>query len=218
MFGLYMLGLYIIARVISAFIDLKGEKDRRNKARRENDDIWVDRYGTAHHTNNDQPFMLVTDFKTRDIIEKNPYSGEIVRNVTKETKINREKEKRSEAINNGMCLYAFEPHNKEFEHRTDVIKGSRWKDVYTDNIYVPRTFNGTKTLFLNIKTGLFDYYDDLYSSNVIKSEILHIIEKANETQKDLINKYGIDNKSPIWRNELSAIISDNPRCKKEYYV
>lgn len=218
MFGLYMLGLYLIARVISCVIDCKTDIDSRNKAREEGKKTWVDRHAVTHHVENDEPFMLVTDFKSRDVMEINPYTGEKIRNVSQNYREKREREKRAEAISNGMRLYAFEPDNINYSHRTDAIKGIRWKDVYTGDIYVARNYNTADVLFLNLKTGLYDYYDDLYSENMTKSEMQHKIDTINQGQKILIDQFGIGERSPIWRNDLCAVMCRKPRCRKENYV
>ena len=86
MFVLYMVIIFIGARIVSSIIERKSELDWRNKARKNGDPIWVDRYGTAHHTENDKPFMYTTDYKTGDVVERNPYNGKIYRNISRENR------------------------------------------------------------------------------------------------------------------------------------
>lgn len=211
MFGLYMVIIFIGARIVSSIIERKSELDWRNKARKNGDPIWVDRYGTTHHTENDKPFMYTTDYKTGDVVERNPYNGKIYRNVSRENRKKLEEERKNEAIKNGCRLYAYEPLGLNFNHTGEKIEGSRWKDIYTGEIYVPRQINHSNSFFYNIEKCTFDFYDDDHLTEEEIEEKLQWANKENERYINMANKDGCD-----WHKYSYGIVprmSTEPRIK-----
>lgn len=225
MFGLYMLILFIIARVISIILDRKNEIDWRNKARENKDALWVDRYGTAHHTNNDKPFMMVRDLKTGDLLEKDPYTNEIIRNDSADYRY----AKLTEAKQKGNRVYTYERITEDFtlnsrNHKDDKywIQGRRWIDVNTGRTYVRRCIKkmGYTIWYLDIETGLYAFPDDeyltdnkehmcfyngslinhKYNENVISETLAYL----NKQQIQKIEEVGLEttiNGIRVWHND-----------------
>lgn len=179
MFGLYMAITYGIARIINRLRDCKDEYDARKDARENGKELWIDRYGCPHHTSNDEPFWIRTDFKTRDKIETNPYTGEIVRNITQDFLKERERKRRQEAIDNRCLLYELESGSEHFKKYNDGSRDARMKHIKTGEIYIPRKV-GLEIYFLNVRTGHFEYYDDTYNTHLTKNEIKQKIKMVDD--------------------------------------
>jgi hypothetical protein len=234
MFGLLMLFLFIGARFVYVIIQRKEELDWRAKARRDGDSLWVDRYGTAHHVENDEPFMIVHDYKNGITVEKNPYTGKVVKNLTAEYKEKRETEAKNEALINGEKLYTTGTALDDFKYpviKTEnyketrsVIKGRRWIDINTGETYVRRYIGNPGTAwYINIKTGLYEFPDEKciddglkhwgildgeYCSFVFTPEnIQKCLNELNKSQKEAIGKDGLNSSSSgitVWHNERAT--------------
>ena len=178
MFALLMIILYITARIVVIILDKKREIDWKKKAIRDGDPLWIDRYGTAHHTENDKPFTIITDFKTRDVLEKNPYTGEIVRNLTKEDKIARENASLHEAEKNGRRLYSIgsvsddtnKVKPKYSDDNNSVACGRRWIDRTSGKKYVRRKIGISTYWYIDLQTGLYAFPDDAYLNDNLEHE------------------------------------------------
>lgn len=228
MFGLVMLILYITARIVVIIIDRKKEVDWKKKAIRDGDSLWVDRYGTAHHVEDDAPFVITTDYKTHDVIEKNPYTGETIRNLTKEDKKYKKDLSMNEAIQNGLRLYSIGSPSDDIRKEkpkysnddVDYACGRRWVDRFTDRVYVRRKIGITTYWYIDLETGLYAFPDDSYINDGLEHEgflngiyckfeftdenVKQCLRELNEKQVVAIHKDGLNSWQSgvtVWHNE-----------------
>ncbi len=231
MFGLFMLLLFIGARFVYVILQRKEELDWRDKSRRDGRSLWVDRNGTAHHIENDEPFMIFHDYKDGNTYEKNPYTGEIKKNLTAEYKTQKTIDEKQRAIAEGRRFYTIDPLRYDFTYPvlktvdykkiTVNYKGRRWIDVNTGKTYVRRYIGNPGTAwYINTETGLYEFIDEKYLDGEwdimgylnghycrfknTSDNIEQSLNEMNEVQRKEIEKYGldsIDSRFYVWHND-----------------
>ena len=157
MFGIYMVVLYIIARIIKAVGIKAGEVRRRNEAIKNGSSFYLDRNYTKIRVSDDVPF----EYRRidGDLYEINPYTHHIKRNISEERRQKTEKEQREKAIKEGKRMYEFEPRDTmAYLHFKEKVEGIRYKDIETGNICVKRK-KCCKDWYVNVETGMYEYCD-----------------------------------------------------------
>ena len=154
----------------------------KQRAIDEGKDFYIDNRGCKYWVGSDLPFEFVTG-KDGDRYEVNPFNMAVRRNITQESRDYYAKYALKYAEENDLRFYPFETieedHMDEFTKSSldlDAVCGYRFKDRFSDNIYVQREFVvhvckggkyhvGLKTIsikvifWFNIKTKIFDYID-----------------------------------------------------------
>ena len=205
MFGIYMAIAFIILKGYSLIKKGADEKRRKRNAIKDGQEYYVDRNGTLLRVKDDVPVMRT--WIGNDLCEINPYTHEVRRNISSENRIQTEKRNKEKAIQNGDRVYRCEPlrsYNEHY-HTNDKIKGIRYKDVETGEIYVIRRKNG-KNWYLNINTGYYDFAD----IKQIKSLKMHYMDKNGNS---ILSEYNEEllNQEKEWLNlEQKRRMNENP--------
>lgn len=223
-FALFMIFIVGGTRLVAMFSERSDEVRRRKKALREGEKFYHDRYGTLHYADTDEPYQLYHDYKTGDTYEINPYTFEKRKNVSLERRQITEEIERKKAIAKGRRLYPFEGTGYYQQHdEPREIKGVRFKDMKTGEIYVRREACGIY-FYLNLKTGLFDFYDypknpnishgyyDIETGKSVRIKFTPecaqwLKEKLNNRQRELIKEEGLNpdkHYSLVWRNNWNT--------------
>ena len=219
MFGLYMILLNCSTRIASLILQRKHEIDWKKQSKKEGRSLWVDRRGTAHHIENDEAFMYVTDYNTGHVIEKNPYTNQIIRDLTYENNRKVEQEAINKAKCNGRTIYPIGGVADDYKPTPGYpyIKGRIWKDSNTGKQYVRRGIgNPPSWWYIDLATGLYAFPDEQYIKQhdptwvYINGEyqllpldveiIQRCLDEMNAKQKKNINKYGKEDGYYVWHN------------------
>lgn len=190
-------------RTIGTGISINATNIRnKRKAIEEGKDTYMDHNFVLHHVENDQPFMYVTDWRTREIWEINPYNQAKIRNVTKDNKRRIMEENRLKAIKEGRDFYPCEHMTKNHsrDYYGDGIVGYRYKRVDNNSTYVKRRiavdpYSIQKIIFyMNIDTKKYEYYDLGKHPACTVEEAEKLMNELNEEQERMmktgLNRFG----------------------------
>lgn len=157
MFGLFMLILFIIVWITSQVSENNDIRNKRKDAKQHGKDFYLDRNGSMVDPKSDIPF----DYQmiNGDRWKVHAYTRAPIENVSAKCRKETDEKERAEAIAKGKTIYPFEGCDKK--HEKDEIKGVRYKDLNTGEIYVRRKF-GSNSILLNVRTGLLERPDDGY--------------------------------------------------------
>lgn len=223
MFGLFCILGNVVVRIGNSIYERKKELDCRKHAINNRDRLWIDRRGTAHHTENDEPFHITTDYTTGHKIEINPYTQKVVKDLTAEydQKIQRESLEKAKA--QGRRVYPIND-NSYYDHLETPgyknMKGRIWIDRVTGKKYLRRVFFHIDYWYLSMETGLYEFPDEDYLTDGRKHYVRHngklermiltqelideTLDYLNDNQRRKIDCYGL-NDSVVWENSKACI-------------
>ena len=165
MFGLYMLLLVVIVKVVKDLSEAKEFRDRKKRSINKGQSFYLDENGSMVDVKTDIPY----DYQriNGDNWKVHAYSRKPIENLSEKARNETEAKERAKAIAEGKSVYPFEGYKR---HDRDEIVGVRFKDLKTGEIYVKREwFNGV--WLLNINTCMFDRADDNYLTHTFSIPI-----------------------------------------------
>ena len=197
-----MLGLLYTAIVSIGALAYKANRSKENKENkikfRHPDGLtYVDITGRSRLLSTDEIVFYTYD-NNGDYVLKN-ISGHVYRNFSEEKRIDKQKQKKEEALERCDTTYCIDDN----DHRKDWnCKGKRFKDFKTGDVYVIRCINYTYW-YLNIETGMIVRKTDwqlkhdeemkkspVYKDSDLYEKIYHVdVDALNEKRKGTQDKW-----------------------------
>lgn len=191
MFLVFMICLGICVGTYKLLYDFHNDNRKKEKAKKYGNDFWIDRYGNQIHTDSNVPFKV--DLRNGDMVEYHPYTGKIIRNYSKEKRIeiyNIYKDAKYRATKNGDIYFPF-LSGKRLLYR---IKSTEYGYPRTVEFTTPTTFygnvNNDRYYFGAGSTGETFYVD---METGIPEDIINP-DQYNDKLLDMYTKYILDNK------------------------
>lgn len=151
---------------------------------------WIDRKGAMRLEDSNRHVSIHTDIESGDAVVIDVKNRNVLTNLTQNARNRYEKKHREIAIKNGRTVYPIE----ENKHIGDIIKGRRFRDINTGEIYVIRRIFGTDW-YMRVSDGIFikTVWDERYDTK----KVFH----TGETIEDINNKQRKKRKDNCWRSE-----------------